>query len=361
MKFDQSIKKLWARITESRWTIAYISFAVLQMVIAVSLEAIILQRNEVSHSTLEAYKIYDGVETPKIAYKNYTYAKYTMQFQSIKHGNIWFMVFQAFLVTLCISALFFQNTIDIISIAIINICLICAAGVQIYQSNKWITRVNMQIDSDKAHEIQGLDYYLSNNVVIWEIILLLALIVFDAASIFFGYKLYKQFGWNIYKKIGANIQMQRMYRTYLIFVLLLKLDFFLLICFQILNLVFLFNDPEEQTRNIIFQSIMVASVIPMVGLALWGVRRENIVAMFLFTVTSVITIANFLYILAEFIIKRDEFLLTFLDVLGILLSIMSMVVAYLAVLNFVQRRNHEGAINLETGGQGQRKRFSIDD
>ncbi|CAI2177422.1 17425_t:CDS:2, partial [Funneliformis geosporum] len=359
----------WGRITDTRWTIAYISFAVLQMIISVSLEAIILQRNEISHSTLEAYKIHDTADTPKIAYKNYTYSKYTMQFQSIEHGNIWFMVFQAFLVTLCISAVFFQNTIELISIALINICLICAAGLQIYQSNKWINRVNMQIDSDKNNGIQGLEN-LSDNVIMWEGIQLFILIVFDAASMFFGYKLYKQFGWDIYKKIGAHIQMQRIYRTYLVFLLLLKLDFFLLICFQILNLVFLFNDNEEQTRNIIFQSIMVASVIPMVGLALWGVRRENIVAMFLFTVTSVITIANFLYILAEFIIKRDEFLLTFLDILGILLSIMSMVVAYLAVLNFdsglrdyFQRRNHEGAINLESGGQGQRitPRFSIDD
>ncbi|CAI2177097.1 6430_t:CDS:2, partial [Funneliformis geosporum] len=322
----------WGRITDTRWTIAYISFAVLQMIISVSLEAIILQRNEISHSTLEAYKIHDTADTPKIAYKNYTYSKYTMQFQSIEHGNIWFMVFQAFLVTLCISAVFFQNTIELISIALINICLICAAGLQIYQSNKWINRVNMQIDSDKNNGIQGLEN-LSDNVIMWEGIQLFILIVFDAASMFFGYKLYKQFGWDIYKKIGAHIQMQ-----------------------------------SRDISNI--SCIMVASVIPMVGLALWGVRRENIVAMFLFTVTSVITIANFLYILAEFIIKRDEFLLTFLDILGILLSIMSMVVAYLAVLNFdsglrdyFQRRNHEGAINLESGGQGQRitPRFSIDD
>ncbi len=61
----------------------------------------------------------------------------------------------------------------------------------------------------------------------------------------------------------------------IVFLLLLKLELFLLICFQTLNLVFLFNDPEEQTRNIIFQSIMVASVIPMVGLALWGVCQKD--------------------------------------------------------------------------------------
>jgi hypothetical protein len=46
--------------------------------------------------------------------------------------------------------------------------------------------------------------------------------------------------------------------------------------FQILNLIFLFNDEsEEHTQTIILQSIMVASVIPMVGLALWGVCNNN--------------------------------------------------------------------------------------
>ncbi len=79
---------------------------------------------------------------------------------------------------------------------------------QIYQSNKWINRVNTQIRSDKEflkdQDIPDFD----RNVVIWEIIQLLVSIGFIAASILFGYKLYKQFGWNIYKKIGANIQTQ---------------------------------------------------------------------------------------------------------------------------------------------------------
>ncbi|PKY44099.1 hypothetical protein RhiirA4_136239 [Rhizophagus irregularis] len=357
--------KLWARITESRWTISYISFAVLQMIIAIVIEAIILLKNENSYGTLTTYMGDDDKENfEKIVYKKYTYTQYSKQFQSIIHGNIWFMVFEAFLTALCFSSLFFQNTIEVISIAIINVCLIFFAGVQIYQSNKWIIRVNSQIELD-LKEIS-----LTKDVIPWEALQLVLMIGFTSASIVFGYKLYKQFGWNIYKEIGANIQMQRMYRTYLVFLLLLKLDLLLLMGFQILNLVFLFSDAEEdQTTTIIIQSIMVASVIPIVGLALWGVRRENQVAMFIFAVASVATIVNFIYILAKFIINRDEYLLTLLDILGILITIMSMVIAYLATRNFdrglknhFQKRDHEDAVNLEAcGGQGQRKRFSIDD
>lgn len=359
MKFGN---KLWARMTETRWTILYISFAALQMIIAIAIEAIILQKNEISYDTLSGYND-DKENFDTIVYKNYTYTQYGKQFQSIIHGNIWFMVFEAFLTALCFSSVFFQNTIEIISIAIINVCLIFFAGVQIYQSNKWINRVNEQITLD-SKETQ-----LNTDVIPWEALQLVLMIGFTSASIVFGYKLYKQFGWNIYKEIGANIQMQRMYRTYLVFLLLLKLDLLLLMGFQILNLVFLFSDAENQTTTIIIQSIMVASVIPIVGLALWGVRKENKVAMFIFALACGATIVNFLFILAKFIINRDEYLLTLLDILGILITIMSMVIAYLAMRNFdrglknhFQRRNHDDAVNLEAcGGQGQRKRFSIDD
>ncbi|GBB84642.1 hypothetical protein RclHR1_11200005 [Rhizophagus clarus] len=363
MRFDN---KLWTRITESRWTILYISFAVSQMIIAIVIEAIILQQNENSYDILDNYINYDSkMNFEQIVYKNYTYTQYSKQFQSIIHGNIWFMVFEAFLTALCFSSVFFQNTIEVISIAIINVCLIFFAGVQIYQSNKWITRVNSQI------ELDAMDTPLTRDVITWEALQLVLMIGFTCASIVFGYKLYKQFGWNIYKEIGANIQMQRMYRTYLVFLLLLKLELLLLMGFQILNLVFLFSDDtgDDQTTTIIIQSIMVASVIPIVGLALWGVRRENKVAMFIFAIASGATIVNFLYILAKFIINRDEYLLTLLDILGILITIMSMVIAYLAMRNFdrglkdhFQKRDHDDAVNLEAcGGQGQRKRFSIDD
>ncbi|PKC65238.1 hypothetical protein RhiirA1_205098 [Rhizophagus irregularis] len=101
--------KLWARITESRWTISYISFAVLQMIIAIVIEAIILQKNENSYGTLTTYMGDDDKENfEKIVYKKYTYTQYSKQFQSIIHGNIWFMVFEAFLTALCFSSVRIQ-------------------------------------------------------------------------------------------------------------------------------------------------------------------------------------------------------------------------------------------------------------
>ena len=45
------------------------------------------------------------------------------------------------------------------------------------------------------------------------------------------------------------------------------------------------------------------------------VRRENKVAMFVYAIASIVTIANFIYILAYVIIKRDETLLTIMVVI----------------------------------------------
>ena len=79
--------------------------------------------------------------------------------------------------------------------------MIFLGGVQVYQSKKWIDRVNTDIDYQEKKE-------LSKDVVVWDVVQITLVMGFTATSMFFGYKLYKQFGWNIYKKIGANIQMQ---------------------------------------------------------------------------------------------------------------------------------------------------------
>ncbi|CAG8722640.1 12198_t:CDS:2 [Dentiscutata erythropus] len=287
-------KKLWTRITESRWTILYISFAVCQMIVSIIIEAVILRMNEDDARALtdlnNQYKSQPPV-SPQFVYPNYSYPNYLAQYLSIIDGNIWFMVFEAFLTALCLSSLYFQNTIEIISIGLINICLLLFGSIQTYQSFKWLRRINLQVALDFPND--PINTPLPMNVLYAEFIQLAFLVLFVSASIFLGYKLYGEFGWNIYKKIGAGISTQ--------------LDIFLLLGFQILNLVFLYGDAAHNIHTIIVQSVFVAIVIPTVGLGLWGVRSEN---------------------------KRDESLLTFLDILGITLIIMSLFTAYLAFNNF---------------------------
>lgn len=57
--------------------------------------------------------------------------------------------------------------------------------------------------------------------------------------------------------------------------------FLLLMSFQILNLVFLFqnknikDDDTSNTPTIIFQIVMVSIIIPMVAIAWWGVSTSD--------------------------------------------------------------------------------------
>ncbi|CAG8454563.1 5303_t:CDS:2 [Cetraspora pellucida] len=170
---------------ESRWTILYISSALVQMIVAIIIEAIILRINEDGAKALvnlsNRYK--DTPPTPplRFAYMNYTYSNYGNQYVSIIDGNIWFMVFEAFLTVLCFSASF-----------------------------KWINRINYQIELDFP-ELNSTDLAstkLPMTVLYAEYVQLAILILFVAAAIFLGYKLYGEFGWNIYKKIGADIHTQ---------------------------------------------------------------------------------------------------------------------------------------------------------
>ncbi|CAG8510393.1 7600_t:CDS:2, partial [Scutellospora calospora] len=231
------------------------------MIISMIIEAVVLRLNGETAQNLSNLNQYHQNPPKNFSYMNYTYANYLAQYNSIIDGNIWFMVFEAFLTALCVSS----NTIEIMSIGIINICLLLFSCIQVFQSFKWIKRINFQIQLDSAEianfpTSQG---QLQQSVVYAELVQLAFLTFFAAASIFFGYKLYGQFGWKIYKKI-------------------------------------------------VFQSVCIAIVIPTLGIGLWGVRSENKPAMFVYATLSIATVVNFLYILATFIIKRDESLLTFL-------------------------------------------------
>jgi len=372
MRLLQIINKLWNKITETKWAILYVRFAAARLVVAIAVNAVILKLHEdIAEKLSKLHDIENDLpEDRKFAYTTYDYEIYRSQILSIIHGNVWFMVFEAFLMFLCLSSLFFQNTIEVITVGMINLMLILFSGINLARSLKWIGRINNQLEIDRPFidddTVDTTD--ISRNVITGEIIHLLILTGFAAFSLFFGYKLYQHFGWNIYKKIGANIQMQVMYRTYLVFLLLIKLDTFLLLGFQILTLSFIFGENAEgNTRTIILQSIMVAIVIPTIGLALWGVRTENKVAMFIYAIASIVTISNLIFILASVIIKREEALLMLLDILGILLIVLSMIVAYLTVRNFgfgledhFQKKHQNVPVDLESSGVQQSTRFSID-
>nr|CAG8461197.1 14669_t:CDS:2 [Entrophospora candida] len=283
MRLLQIINKLWSKITETKWAILYVRFAAVRLVVAIAMNAVILKLHEdIAEKLFNLHDIEGDLPDPdnrKFAYINYDYGIYRSEILSIIHGNVWFMVFEAFLMFLCLSSLFFQNTIEVITVGMINLMLILFSGINLARSLKWIGRINNQLEIDRpfidGDTVDTTD--ISRAVITWEIIHLLILTGFAASSLFFGYKL-----------------------------------------------------------------------------------TENKVAMFIYAIASIVTISNLIFILASVIIKREEALLMLLDILGILLIVLSMIVAYLTVRNFVQKKHQIVTVDLESSGVQQPTRFSID-
>ncbi|CAG8521220.1 23157_t:CDS:2, partial [Racocetra persica] len=90
------------------------------------------------------------------------------------------------------------------------------------------------------------------NLLGYDISCVVVLLIFAFVMPFFSFNLYKEFGWNVYKIIGADLEMQRIYRDYLNFLMLLNLNllFIFMIPLSINTLVYNWQDREFTTSLI---------------------------------------------------------------------------------------------------------------
>ena len=118
------------------------------------------------------------------------------------------------------------------------------------------------------------------------------LALFSVASGFLTFKLYCEYGWKVYKKIGADPRMKTMYRTYQIFLMLLKACFFVFVSFslQFMILVLRAEDPELYLT-------IVALVITVIILffASKALKKENRMMMIAFIAATFLALAYFLF------------------------------------------------------------------
>lgn len=208
-------KKLLDRINESRTTQLFILTSLLQAILVIALEIRVYRRNEDTSRSVIVYGRRNsssaGCLEPSL-----------LRLNNIIEENVIFIIFQIFQMWLCFNAIYNQNTIQIITIAAANFFCASFGIIQMFEVQKWYK------DFGKTCQIP-LEIDFNPRFSSLDIPLVVVLMIFGFIMAFLSWKLYRQFGWNIYKKIGGDIHKQAMFRTYLIYVMLLKLDLFFIL------------------------------------------------------------------------------------------------------------------------------------
>ncbi|CAG8759497.1 13519_t:CDS:2, partial [Gigaspora rosea] len=113
--------------------------------------------------------------------------------------NIIILLSNVFLLFFCYDAIFNQNTIQIITVVIVNYAIGIVAAIQIVEIHRWKDQAVECVPSFKTFNFK-VEFYEVPSIVI--------LLLCATMMGFFTWKLYQQFGWNIYKRIGADRNMQ---------------------------------------------------------------------------------------------------------------------------------------------------------
>ncbi|RKP40478.1 hypothetical protein BJ085DRAFT_18959, partial [Dimargaris cristalligena] len=278
---------------------------------------------------------------------------------------------QLFQVYLCLNATYNKNTIQVIALAVFNFCLFGYSIVQVFQREKSISAiVDLLPDSTIAETSK-----LSLPKTFGYVVISLAA-VFALALIFQAYRLYQVYGWSVYKKIGADMRMRRIYRSYQIFIVFLKVDVFFFVGFSVQYIVLVIIPSESIVDLVIHVIVSLCISIVLLSVAFISVRREHRVGMvvfllgllglFIYFIIKLYQIHNpssFLYNCEPF--GSSRIVLSMFLVLDILLDIVTGAVAYMTLKNFgnglkfhlTKQPSSIGMVNLD--GQDPNKRWSI--
>ncbi|CAG8466520.1 4381_t:CDS:2, partial [Dentiscutata heterogama] len=205
-------EKVLVRLNESKWTKLFMLTSILQAIAIIILELRVYTRN---NSTGQSLSTIGSISDEMTANASCIYQPSYVRLNNIKDENLIFIFFQIFQVWFCFSAMYNQNSMQVIAIVVINFLFALNGIIQWVEVKKWFTDFDLDCPGRLPLHTQFVKYDLP---------LIIALFLFSIAMGFLCWKLYRQYGWNIYKKIGADVEMQTTYRTYLIYLLLLKLD-----------------------------------------------------------------------------------------------------------------------------------------
>ncbi|CAG8490955.1 6150_t:CDS:2, partial [Acaulospora morrowiae] len=272
----------WKRLNASIWTRLFILTSIIQAIIGIFLEVRVLIRNN---------EIRLKIASPTSSDCDVSSSMRRMD--RIEGENGVFIIFQGFQMWLCMNTIFKKDTIQLIVITVLNFICSAYSIVQISEIRIW--RNNL---------CQGINIS-DPEILRYDLPLVIFLMTFATIMGFLCYKLYGDFGWIIYRRIRGNPVIRRIYRTYLIFVILLKLDVFFLLVLAVESWIIFSADqfsiksefsyvPESYS---IFHYVVTSLIGFLLVLAFCSTKKEWKIGMYAFSALWIAVIIDFALIL----------------------------------------------------------------
>ncbi|KAG2212821.1 hypothetical protein INT46_008482 [Mucor plumbeus] len=352
--------KIIDRVTETKWSKLYISMASCQCVIIIALQASICYLNTYQAHLLPEPST-DSVLTASSTNDDYLPLRAADRLGRIKWENIAFMGFQVWFLGMAFDATVYQNTAEILALAILNALCAILGALQVVDGVKWLDRLlNTEFSVDALAMAEKI-----------EIALCVVILTFAVVMSFLSYQMSKQFGWNIYKKIGADVQIQKMYRMFQFFVLSLKIDIFTQFMVSVFYLI-QFASKQGIMWETIIQVIVTIFIIPFLYFARTAGSAESKPRMIMFILFECLVLFHFALIFSQTLQPNNNWYTWICLIwIGVAFALVSCVLGIICMRNFgkglkpfVQRGNVKAKMDLESNNlqnQKAHESWQIDD
>ncbi|RHZ48835.1 hypothetical protein Glove_541g21 [Diversispora epigaea] len=283
-KIKTYLLESYARIAESKWTRAFIITSIIQSLITIIFEALIISRNQEAANQFQKEVEVDD--------QNSCIKNASNRINNIYGENI-----------------VNQNSIQIITIAVINYLTGLFAIIQIVEIKIWknSTIENCSLEIFKSYDLQ----IGSHEALLIGISLICATLMG-----FFSIKLYQAFGWQIYTRIGADLKMR-----------IMSIE----ACFTIEN------GGYVHTTIYYIHVIVTLSIIFLQWLAYHSLSEESHIRMKIFICLWMITILDFIILLVKSTQASSQdswyFFIVYITS-GIVMAILTLIWAIIVLKNF---------------------------
>ncbi|KAM3578879.1 hypothetical protein VKS41_008672 [Umbelopsis sp. WA50703] len=345
-----SVEKITQRVTETRWSIIYVFMATFQAIVVIAIQAAIAYENTTESKNLANSSIADSSDGAE-------------RFDRMRWENIAFIGFQVWFSAMALDGIANQNVAEVLAIFAFNLICGVLGALEILDNHLWITRLQKSMDVSVLKVAEKIEIALA-------VILPLLAVVFALPT----YKIVKQLGWTRYKKIGADLSIDKMFRLFQRFVLLLKIniftEFIVSLFFVIKGGSSLLGDTAASTPWMEgVQIIVTALMLPMLYFARTAVSAESPNRMISFIVFQVVVIFHFALMLYNTLYLSDKWVIWLCFVImGMIIDITTIVLAAMCKNNFgkglkplVQRGAAKRAELKEMHALQEQETWKIDD